>query len=499
MKLRVNPDALAKLSPSQRAEVEAQLRELEAIRQENPLVFYEPHPKQVEFHSAKQPIKCFLGGNRAGKTTAGIVDDLIQAVDRPVLPDHLLPFKRWEPPFYCRIVIPDLGQTLEGVTLQKIRDWCPPSQLRGGSVDEAFDARLRTLHFKNGSWFQFNSNEQELSKLSGVALRRVHFDEEPRADIHQESIMRLIDFGGDRLFTMTPLLGLSWTFTEIYEPWERGELPDAHIVQVDMDDNPHLDEAAKTLALAGLSHEERQARKAGRFVHFAGLIYDCFDVDRHRAPVLDELPVLRKDLVGIDPGIRHMAAVLLGFLDADDTLTIFDEICLQGRTIEEVCDEYHLRCARWGFRPGAWNVIDPAAQNRDMVTGRSLQDTFRRHGVPTILGQNSRIAGINAVKERFQSDRLVIAANCTTLIDQLRRYRWKSPTRIAESSVPEEPVRRDDHTCDALRYMVMSPMVTPRRPPAVESATTKDRLLREHLRHLQRPRLQHPAGPGVFA
>lgn len=497
MRFRINVKALEGLSEAERAQALRELRELEHHRKTNPLAYYTPHAKQREFHGSKATFRAFLGGNRAGKTTAGIGDDLIQAVDRDVLPEHLLPYKRWEPPFFCRVVIPDLGPTLEGVTLQKVREWCPPSQLQGGSLDSAWDAKLRILRFRNGSWFQFNSNEQELSKLAGTALHRVHFDEEPRRDIYQESLMRLIDFNGDVLLTMTPLLGLSWTFDELYEPYMRGELPDSLIVEVDMDDNPHLTEAAKERALAGLSHEEREARKKGRFVHFAGLIYDEFDQGVHVAPPLTELPEIRTDIAGIDPGIRF-PALLFAFVDEHDVLHVFDELCPNDVTVDQLAIEYHRRSEQWGFCPGPWNVIDPSARNRDQRTGKSLQEAFRRAGVVTILGQNDVMAGINAVKQRLQTGRLVVHANCETTIQQLRKYRWRTPSRQAEAAVPERPVKRDDHTCDALRYIVMSPLVTPRRPRVQERLSMKEYLLREHLRKLERPVINHPAGPGVF-
>jgi phage terminase large subunit-like protein len=384
------------------------------------------------------------------------------------------------------------------VTLQKIREWCPPSQLRGGSFESAWDSKLRVLRFECGSWFQFLSNDQDLDKFGGAALHRIHYDEEPREDIRKECLMRLIDYGGDEAFTMTPLLGMSWTFGDIFEPWERGVLKDCTVVTVDMDDNPHLNEETKVRALQGLSSEERQARKSGRFVHFAGLIYPEFSKERHVIPELEELPDGVTVMTGIDPGIRHMAAVVFAYVDFDDRLVIFDEIALQGSTVSGVCEEFHLRCTRWGITP-RWNVIDPAARNRSDQTGRATQDEYRKHGVVTILGQNSHEAGFNAVKERLETDRLVVTANCETFVKQILRYRWKSPPRTAEGSVPEQPVRRDDHVLDASRYLVLSPMVTPKRRPLPESATLKDRLLRADLDSLRIQTVEHPTGPGIFA
>jgi phage terminase large subunit len=80
---------------------------------------------------------------------------------------------------------------------------------------------------------------------------------------------------------------------------------------------------------------------------------------------------------------------------------------------------------------------------------------FTDHGIVTILGQNSVTAGINRVKERLQANRLLVTANCQTLIDQFRKYRWATPTRTEDDS-KEKPVKTDDHLLDALRYVVAS-------------------------------------------
>jgi phage terminase large subunit-like protein len=515
--LGVNLEALSNLSGREREIAERELLALEDAIRQNPLLGYVPHEKQVIFHRpdltngvASWPaLRAFLGGNRSGKSTGGVADDLIQACDREVVPQHLLPFKRWEPPFYGRIVTPDLSHTLEGVILQKIRELCPRDQLKGGNFDRAYDKQLRVLRFKNGSWIQFFSNEQDVDKFQGAALHRVHFDEEPREDIRKECLMRLIDYGGEELFTMTPLSGMSWMYDEVYEPWERGQLEDGRVVVVDMDDNPHLDETAKLRALSGLSAEEREARKSGRFVHFAGLVYPQFSKARHILPTpLDlahAIPDGAEVFRGIDPGIRHMCAVLYGWLDENDELVIFDEIALQGRTVREVCREMVNRDYRWGFvsaqRPGIrprWTVIDPAARNTNSQTGRSDQQEFADNGVFTVPGQNSVTAGINRVKERLEADKLKVMAHCVELRAEFKRYRWVSAGR-GENEAKEAPVKKDDHLLDALRYIVMQRPLAPDREIPAESLTLKDRLLRESLKRLRLPKTpDHDFGPGVW-
>lgn len=467
--LKIDPQSLEGLSEDKQRQAEGLLQAYEELVRQNPLLRYEPHAKQVRFHQSRQPLKAFLGGNRSGKTTAGVLDDLIQAVDVGCLPEHLHSYKKWLPPFYCRIIVPDFTSTLEGVIFQKLREWAPKEQLQGGSFGKAYDKTRRKLNFANGSWMDFLTFEQDLDKFGGAALHRVHYDEEPPSAIRRESTMRLIDYGGDELFTMTPLHGMSWMFDDIWEPWVKGQLAEATVVVVDMDDNPYLDEKTKKRALAGLTREEREARKSGRFVHFAGMIYDEFSRNMHVIPELSEVPPGSKVYVGIDPGMRHMAAVLWTYLTPEDTLVVFDELALQGHTVKQVAEAIKLVNSKWGQTTATgtkvpitpdWYVIDPSARNVVHQTGRSDQMEFTDHGIVTILGQNSVTAGINRVKERLQANRLLLTANCQTTIDQFRKYRWATPTRT-EDDAKEKPVKSDDHCLDALRYVVASRPYSP--------------------------------------
>lgn len=510
--LKIDMAKLEALSPQEQIVVAEQLKVVERAFRENPLLGYRPHPKQHIFHKPEPGAvtrwpasRLFLGGNRSGKTTATMVDTMLQAVDTAVIPEHLLPYRRWpDAPFYCRVVTPDLTNTLEGVVLQKFRDWLPKGQLVGGGFDKAWDKVQRVLRFKNGSWIQFFSNDQDLDKFGGAALHRVVYDEEPRQDIRRECLMRLIDFGGEELFGMTPLLGMSWVFDEFYDPWERGVAgQDVRVVVVDMDDNPHLDRLTMARVLKGLSPTERQARKSGRFVSFAGLIYpEWSEREALMLPELDEIPNDVEVFCGIDPGYRFLAVVLYGYLTHDDELVIFDEIALEQARVSDVCKEIRLRNERWNIKP-RWYVIDPAARNRNTQTGRSDQAEFADHGIYVIPGQNAVMAGINHVKERIAAEKLKVTANCVELRAEFKRYRWTKNTNRSENAPPERPVKKDDHALDALRYIVAARPLAPSRDAPSPSDTWKDRLLRESLKSLRRiggrhPPVEHFAGPGIY-
>jgi hypothetical protein len=480
--------ALAKKSPAERKEIEAKLLRYKKALEENPLWKYRPHDQQRKFHEAAGvKIRALMGGNRSGKSHAGVMDDAIQCVDRDVVPPWLQPYKLYEPPCYVRIVTPDLTTTGEGVVVDKMRHLIPATQLKGGKFDKAFDQRRMRLDFANGSTIEFLSTEQELNKHGGSGRHRVHFDEEPHGNkgqrIFTEALYRVTDFGGDITFTMTPLVGLTWSYDLLTVQGVPRFDEEVQVITASTYDNPHIDQETVKWAEMLTDPEERQARIEGNFVALQGLIYPEFKPEIHVIP--DEAPPKGARIyVGIDPGYRYMAAVVYAYLDHEDNLVIFDEIALQKATARDVCEAIHATNALYEVDPTLY-VIDPAARNKVHQTGRDDQAEYLKYGIPVIPGNNSRRLGFGQIKNRLNDETLLVCGRCEVLIDQFRKYRWRKPPH-GESDGKEEPVKKDDHALDALRYLVMSDPVSPNLPKKEEPKDQRTRLFREHLKRVSK-------------
>lgn len=486
--IQIDQEAIESLTGQERQLAERTVAELLKKRETDPLAFYEPHSKQIPFHEFEAQTKCFFGGNQSGKTTGGLADDIIQAIDEDALPPHLKPFKKFQPPFLCRIMAESFP-VLETTLIEKLKEMLPLEQLVGGTWSTAYDKNVRVLYFQNGSKFFFQTYEMDVAKMGGATLDRVHFDEEPPWRAYNECRMRVMARAGDLLFTMTPVQGLTWTYDSLWR--KRGDQAEADVfhgqdidvVVVDMDDNPTLNKREIDIALSGMSNEEKAARKEGRFIALHGLIYGDFSRSRHVVPQRP-LPENVNIVVGIDPGIRNRAAVVWIYLTPDDQMVVFEEASFEGMTVRDVCEQIHKVNTLYGISP-LYYVIDPAAQNRAHQTGRSDQMEYADNGIVTIAGQHSVTAGINRVRERFQSDRMFIHSHCMNLITELEKYRWKQPPRSEEDG-KQAPVKKDDHSLDALRYAVMS------RPylPAVEDhrqETQLQKVMREDQERFSKP------------
>lgn len=482
LKLRItDPAALA------RPEVQAQLRELIDRLRINPLLRYFPHAKQLPFHSYPRKTRVFLGGERSGKSVSGVLQDIIDAVDDEVLPDHLKPHKIWLPPFYCRIVTPDYGRGMEEM-LKTMQEWVPPAQLYKGNWEDAYSDKKHELMFANGSFFEFMTCEQDVSKFGGTSRHRLHYDEEPKGikgeQIREANVNRLVEFRGDELFTFSPVHGLGWTYDELWE--ERGEeiAPDVWVsdkmilVRADQDDNPHLDEEGKREAEEKIPEHMRQARKSGYFVHAQGLVYGEFDNEIHTCEPLTKEFVKGLDrFESIDPGIGT-TAVLFGGFDSDNVLWIYDELYLHDRWAipENAAEKILAKRAEWGVGSPKRTIIDPAAESRNVQTNVRTDKAYKIAGIPNRKARSNDVeTGCFEVMRRLEHTRefkdkdgrvhrvrfplLRIATNCKKTLWERGRYR-QEPNEDGSFGV----VKKDDHLMDTKRYMCMErPLKTKKR------------------------------------
>ena len=416
---------------------------------------YKPHNKQVKFHSSEKKRKLYIGGNRSGKTVGGVVEDIWWLTGRH--PYRSTP----EPPVRGRIVSVDFVNGIEKIIRPEVARWCPVTDLRGGSWSTAYDKLTRTLHFANDSFVEFMSYDQDLDKFAGTSRHFVHFDEEPPEDIYIENIARLVDTGGSCWFTMTPVEGMTWIYDTIYLPGKEGN-DIIEVIEVDMTENPYLNEAEVQEFLVGLSKDEREARVHGKFVQLGGLIYKEFDREVHVIetfkPSLEWLWV-----ASLDHGLNNPTAWLWHAVNPDGRVFTFFEHYESGQTVDYHARRVHEVNTSLGRAPDFY-IGDPSIRNRDPITGTSILEEYIKHGVPVTLANNDVVAGVNRVAQYLKpaadgQPNLVITNNCENLIREMGRYRWKTYANKKiqnQNNAREEAHKKDDHAVDSLRYFIMS-------------------------------------------
>jgi hypothetical protein len=526
----IDLEKLEGLPEAEREQAHADLRSFREMVEANPLWAFLPHRGeqehrerhgipltgnesrgQVEFLELT-PKGVFLGavvaGNRFGKTHINIVDALIQTLPYELVPPWLHRYKVLDPAkreVLIRFIGPDLDRWLERAVLRKLQDLVPRPALAGGKFfgkGGAWNGRTHVLNFEDGSSWDFLTHDMELDAFASVELDRACFDEEPTGmageRIYDETIRGLADREGDIRFTLTPVEGIGWLYSELSdEDGEPRQDDETWVVQGDIDHNPHLSEKGKAPLLKRWEKSgEIDQRKRGLWKHREGLIFPEYQRRIETGP-LEEAPgghlrsdrPLRPDphagasargdrsprsadgqwrvpvFEAIDPGINvdHPFALIVAFLNTaetdvhgrEDVLEVFHAFKTPETVVSEQADYIKNLRAALGYRP-QFTVIDPAAKNRNPETGRKLQEAFRREGIHTVLGQNDRALTYAEIRGRLVDHRLRVWTTADrTLGDEFVNYRWKRASGRTEDVARPEPIKRNDDLIDALRYMVI--------------------------------------------
>ena len=420
---------------------------------------YVPHVKQQNFHTADKYMRLYIGGNRSGKTTGGVVEDFWWLTGTH--PYQETPDPRYRP-VMGRLVSVDFINGIKKIIIPQLKQWFPPSYLQGGSWFTAYSESERLLTLENGSQLELMSYDQDLDKFAGTSRDFVHFDEEPPEDIFTECKMRLIDRAGKLWFTMTPVEGMTWMFDSVYEPGILGD-PDISVTEVDMSENPYINQVEQEKALKGLSPEERQARKSGKFVQLGGLVYRKFNLETHVIDPVDFREFLDprkyKLWMSLDHGLNNPTAVYWHAVDTFGNVITFDEHYEAQQIVKYHATVIHDRNSLHGRVPDI-SVCDPALAQRSAVTGTSIQTEYAILGIGFALANNDIVTGIEKVTEYLTlrpdgTPTWRITANCQKLIGEIQRYRWKTWSNKKQGNANnayEVPHKKNDHAMDSIRY-----------------------------------------------
>lgn len=295
----------------------------------------------------------------------------------------------------------------------------------------------------------FKSMDQGRKAMQGISIRRAFIDEEPLGTdgygVYDELRARVADQAGSIGIAMVPMEGITW----VHDRLVRDREDDARVFELDSLDNPHLPATFAGL-YAGMSADDIQTRRHGRFVSRAGSVFGQFAAgtgDRwgpgHLCDDFDipaEWPRWRAD----DYGLVNPTCSLWGATGDDDTLYLYREYYVPNG------ESYPWHAERVAALQGnesvhaAWG--DPAALEARVA--------FNDAGLETYKANNDVKGGIDRIKDRLRlrgdnRPRLKVFRCCENLLRELPAYAWDQRRR------DEAPIKKDDHSIDALRYMVV--------------------------------------------
>lgn len=474
-----------------------------------------PLPKQDQFlqwaMSPDDPkYVAYVGGIGSGKTLIGCITVLSWAVMYPG--DYLI----------ARQFYPELRDT----TYKTFLEICPPELILKHNIAE-MSVKIRSIGGKI-STILFRPLE-EADKLRSLNLSGFLIDEASQVSEYAFMLLqgRLRGPGLRKGILVTNPAGHNW----IYMWFVKKDFmnPKAHnqygLIMAPSTENVHLPEGYIESIMTTWSAQRIKREIYGSMDAFEGQIYTEFRRDVHVIQPF-RIPDEWTRIIGADHGYRNPTCWLWGAVDYDGNIYIYREFYESEWLVEEIA-----KGKKDVGKPGITQLmagervegayIDPSTRNtrgisRGSTTSRTKKglsewDEYIEHlpkGFPLIPANNSVSAGIEKVKsylkirEDTRKPRLYIFNTCHNLITELVKYRYKEmrPNQIGKQNEPEEPVKADDHACDALRYLIMS------RPEASKQEVernirggkgalrTPEYYLHQTIKHVKKPKVHDPWG-----
>lgn len=412
---------------------------------------YEPHMKQQKFHGSEANGRGYMGGNRSGKTTAGINEDIWWLTGRHPY------FKLPPPPIMGRIVTVDFKNGLNKIILPQLQQWIPKSDLINGSWEDSWNGNSHNLTLANGSQVEVMSYDQELDAFAGVPRHFMHFDEEPPFDIFKECKARLVDYNGRWWVTMTPVEGMTWTFEEI---WEKRHTELIEVITASIHDNPHMTKEGIDALLDGLDADERLIRGEGQYIAISGLVFKVYKPEVH---VIKPGVPTAKDWVhytSLDAGYNNPTAVYWHAVHKKTGVVVtYKEHYKAEMTVQQHAEHIKEVEKELLEKHGVMiflHIADPAIAQRQQVTGHSIQIEYALNGVNFALGAKRSVdAGLDKMINYLRLGKWFITEDCPNLQKEMRKYKraqyLTSKTR-EKNNKKEEPQKKDDHAIDSSRY-----------------------------------------------
>jgi len=370
-----------------------------------------------------------------------------------------------------RVVCVDFLNGVEKIILPLYRQYMPKEYLKEGSWEKSYSAMHHTLTLKDGSFIEFMSQDQDVDKFAGTSRHWIHYDEECPKVIFDECLMRLLDTNGFWWISETPVAGMEWIYDDLYAPYfedvENGREPRIGLVQMASDENPHLTKEALDRIFGNMSPEDRAVRFGGEYLAISGSLYKQFKEITHANETFEEFQfdpkMMRVYLTG-DHGISNPTAWLWVAADIKGGLTVIKEYYQAGATVAEHAEAIHRINAELDCTPYLVTG-DPAMKQRTAVTGTDIISEYAKHGIYINVEGIPRFKqpGINKILQYLSMNPktgkpfLMMLKECHNSIRELKgakQMRFVNKKVAALKNQPEGQREKDDHTTDALRYLM---------------------------------------------
>lgn len=432
--------------------------EAQADRQDQNLMeFYEPYPKQADFHDAggKFSERCFMAANQSGKSVAGTMEDAYHATG--LYPDDWdgLRFDKPTVGWVCGVTAKDVRDVTQRLLVGRMEI---PASIGTGAIPKECIINLRKAvgvpnaldhiavkHISGGtSLIFFKSYADGREKFQGETIDWIHFDEEPPQDIYSEGLTRTNNGqqGQNSWLTYTPLFGMSdVTYGFIMEP-SKYQI----VINMTIDDALHYTPEQREQIIASYAAHEVDARARGIPILGSGRIFPVSDKLLEEERLLKIQPYWPQ-IIGIDFGWDHPFAAVHIAWDTD-----YDRVHILNIFREREIDAIHAAhfVKQWGdWIPVAW---PHDGKQHEKGSGYQLAQQYADAGLNMLsehathaAGGNGVAAGLSQMLEMMQTGKMKVGVDLTEWWQEFHMYHRKDGKVVALK----------DDLLSATRYAIM--------------------------------------------
>lgn len=425
------------------------------------LIDYKPLPHQVKFHESKAKFKLNIGGYGSGKTTMGaaeitnhalsvangrtlITAQSLQQVKEAVLPE----LEKFLPPWFIskqtktplpkytltnghEIVVYASNDEEKLRSLNLTAFWI----IEASGVDYSIFTQL-TARLRNRAAIVKDKTGKEIEH-NFLGLVESNPEE---GWIRDEFLLR-----ADRIFASKSVDVSSYDKLKVKKPEKS-----YHAFLSATPDNKNLHENFISDLCVGKSDKwirkyiycYLEVKDGAVYPDFMNCLVDPF-----------EIPENWLRIFGFDKGWSDETCLCCGALDTKNGICyIYDEYYVSQKPMT-----YHARRIRemvMGHKLYKPIMADPTVRNKNERDGVSYRDYFYNvSGVWLEEANNAIFDGIERVRDFMYQGKLKVFTSCVNLKHEAQNYVWK---KDKSGITKDDPVDKENHLMDAMRYMVMA-------------------------------------------
>lgn len=397
---------------------------------------YTPHPAALRIHNDPSRFRIAVCGRRFGKTTLALNELYMHA------------WLNTDPLARCWYVAPNYRQAKDTAWLM-LKEIIPEQVI--SSVNEA----ELTIQLVNRSLISLKGADAQDS-LRGSKLKFGVLDEYAtmRSTVWEEIIRpAMSDVPGSKAM----FIGTPKGYTHFKKLFDKGVKKEDNFRSFTFKtlDNPYIDPEEIAEIKRATNPLIFAQEYEGKFIQLAGSIYPMFKRDNHVVRG-HEFPEHWERVVAMDWGMKNPTAIVFAAIGHDGDVWVYDLLYGGGKTVSQWASI--LKDRNDFSQINNW-IIDPSALAQAKEFGQ-YGIHFISYNPDTNQRLNNVNIGINLVSEYLLKNKIKIFDHCDVLIEQMEQYQWEPSQGRYGQETKSKPLKMNDHSCDALRYLVMGKLIT---------------------------------------